>query len=121
MVKRDDQLRCELDYAAIGRRIRNARKKQGITQEALAELASLSIPHVSNIENGKTKLSLSSLVYIANALRTTADALLHDNLTVTQEAYDKDFKDLLEDCSMEDKQFIYNLAKEARKGLRKEK
>ena len=119
MDKHEDQLRNELDYAAIGRRIRDARKKLGMTQEALAELADLSIPHMSNIENGKTKVSLPSLVWIANALRTTADALLYDNLIVLREAFDKDFKDLLEDCSVQEKEFIYDMAKELKKNLKK--
>ena len=56
---------------------------------------------------------------IANALDSSLDALVHDSLKVTQEAFDKDFKDLLEDCSMKEKGFIYNLAKEAKNGLRK--
>ena len=119
MDKHDDQLTPELDYAAIGRRIRGARKKLGMTQEKLAELTGLSVPHVSNIENGKTKLSLPALVMIANALDSSLDALVHDSLKVTQEAFDKDFKDLLEDCSMKERGFIYDLAKEAKNGLRK--
>jgi len=90
-----------------------------MTQEKLAELTDLSVPHISNIENGKTKLSLPALVAIANALESSLDALVHDSLKVTQEAFDKDFKDLLEDCSMKEKGFIYNLAKEAKNGLRK--
>ena len=119
MDRHDDQLMPELDYAAIGRRIRTARKKQGLTQETLAEMAGLSIPHMSNIENGKTKLSLPTLVRIANVLDSSLDALVHDSLKVTQEAFDKDFKDLLEDCSMKERGFIYDLAKEAKNGLRK--
>ena len=109
----------ELDYAALGRRIRDARKKIDITQEKLAEMTGLSTTHLSNVENAGTKVSLPSLVLIANALETTLDALVHDSLTVAREAYDKDFKDLLEDCSMKEKDFIYDLAKEAKKGLRK--
>ena len=119
MDKHDDQLTPELDYAAIGRRIRGARKRLNMTQEKLAELTGLSVPHLSNIENGKTKLSLPALVAIANTLESSLDALVHDSLIVTQKAFDKDFKDLLEDCSMKEKGFIYNLAKEAKNGLRK--
>ena len=119
MDRHNDQFTPKLDYAAIGRRIRDARKKLGMTQEKLAELTGLSVPHVSNIENGKTKLSLPTLVMIANVLESSLDALVHDSLKVTQEAFDKDFKDLLEDCSMKEKGFIYNLAKEAKNGLRK--
>jgi len=119
MKKDVDRLIPEPDYNAIGRRIKDARKRMDLTQEQLSERVGLSAPHLSNIENGKTKVSLPALIQIANALLTTLDALVHDSLTVTQEAYDKDFKDLLQDCSMEEKGFIYHLAKEAKKGLRK--
>ena len=119
MNKHDDRSLAELDYAAIGRRIRAARDRLDMTQEKLAELTGLSVPHLSNIENGKTKLSLPALVAIANTLESSLDALVHDSLKVTQEAFDKDFKDLLEDCSMKEKGFLYDLAKEAKNGLRK--
>ena len=35
---------------------------------------------MSNIERGKTKVSLATLIDIANALDTTFDALICDNL-----------------------------------------
>ena len=54
---------------------------------------------MSHIESGKTKVSLPSLISIANALHTTVDSLLHENIEATYDAFDKDFKDLLEDCT----------------------
>ena len=118
MKKQDDRLTPEPDYVAIGRRVRDARKRLDLTQEALAEKVGLSTPHMSNIENGKTKVSLPSLILIANALQTTVDSLLHDNLTVTYDAFDKDFKDLLEDCSFNERQFLYSAVAELKKALK---
>lgn len=43
-----------LDYAAIGKRIRDSRKKKGFSQEVLGEMVGLSISHVSHIEGGST-------------------------------------------------------------------
>ena len=60
----------ELDYRAIGKRIKIARIKADLTQEALAEKASLSTTHMSNIETGNSKLSLPTIVSLANALST---------------------------------------------------
>ena len=57
-----------IDYSAIGRRIKTARLSCGMTQEKLAEQTGLSLPHISNIETGHTKLSLPTMVEIANAL-----------------------------------------------------
>ena len=69
----------ELNYNELGYRIRKKRLQQKMTQETLAELTDLSIPHVSHIETGKTKVSLESLVKIANTLHTTVDELLFDS------------------------------------------
>lgn len=46
----------------------------------LASTVGISNPHMSNIERGKTKVSLATLIDIANALDTTLDALICDNL-----------------------------------------
>ena len=100
----------ELDYAAIGRRIQAVRKARGISQEALCNITDLSQSHVSHIECGKTKLSLIAIVAIANALKTTTDSLLYDNVEISVNAYDRDFKDLLEDCTENERAFLLESA-----------
>ena len=57
----------EIDYKAIGQRIKIARIKKGITQEAVADLIDITPAHMSNVETGKTKVSLPTLIEIANA------------------------------------------------------
>ena len=47
-----------------------------MSQETLAMRIDVSIPHMSNIENGKTKFSLQVLLSLAEALNVTPDALL---------------------------------------------
>lgn len=78
--------KSEPDYRSIGKRIQHARKKQKMTQEHLAEITELSPSHISHIESGKTKVSLPSLIAIANALHTTVDNLLHDNIEISRSA-----------------------------------
>ncbi len=70
----------KLDYAAMGKRIKRLRREQRLSQERLAELIDVSTPHMSNIENGKTKFSLQVLIDLANALNTTPDVLLLDQM-----------------------------------------
>lgn len=74
----------ELDYQAIGTRIRRFRKEQGLTQQLLAELSNQEPSNISHIERGATKLSLPTIVNIANSLGITVDDLLCDSL-LTQE------------------------------------
>lgn len=92
----------ELDletYKRIGNRIRELRISRSMSQSELAEKAYISLPHVSEIENGKTKLKLSTFVYIAEALQVSADDLLRLNIPEVNEIYQGEFNDLLSDCT----------------------
>ena len=109
----------EPDYKAIGNRIKQARKRQKITQEKLAEMTDLSTSHMSHIESGKTKVSLPSLIQIANALHTTVDSLLHDNIEASYEAFDKDFRDLIEDCTVKEKEIIFQASVQVKYSLKR--
>ena len=68
----------ELDYQAIGVRIRRLRKERGLTQQTLAEMSGQEPSNISHIERGATKLSLPTLVSVANALEVTVDQILWD-------------------------------------------
>ena len=88
----------ELDYKAIGKRIKIARIKADLTQERLAELIDISPTHLSNIETGTTRVSLNTIISIANALAVTGDDRLCDNIIMSKVQFEKDIALLLEDC-----------------------
>ena len=77
-------MKAELNYKLVGQRIRAIRKKQGMTQERLAELAEISPQHCSGIETGAAKVSLPALVKIANALNASMDELLLDSISAVE-------------------------------------
>ncbi len=52
----------------LGKRIKEIRKKRGLTQEKLAELSEIEIPSLSNIENGKNYPNHITLDKISKAL-----------------------------------------------------
>ena len=54
-----------MDYVGIGKRIRAQRYKLDLSQEELAEMAGISLVHMSHIETANTKLSLPVLVDLA--------------------------------------------------------
>ncbi len=87
-----------LDYIAIGKRIKIARIRADLSQEKLAEMVSLSTSHMSNIETGTTKLSLPALVNIANALSVSVDDLLCDSIVRSKPQFESDIKELLDSC-----------------------
>lgn len=88
----------ELDYKAIGKRIKITRIKADMKQDRLAEKSGLSPTHVSNVETGTTKVSLSAIVSLANALGVTVDDLLCDNLIHARPQFEADIAELIEDC-----------------------
>ncbi|MCD7746605.1 MAG: helix-turn-helix domain-containing protein [Lachnospiraceae bacterium] len=66
----------ELDYKAIGKRIREARKAQKLTQEEAAERCDITSSFYGNIERGDKKMSLETLAKISRGLSVSADVLL---------------------------------------------
>lgn len=96
----------EIDYSAIGIRIRRKRKDMGLTQQKLAELAQLEPSNISHIERGATKLGLPTIVSIANVLGCSVDELLCDSLATPLHAYEKEASDILAGCTNSQKAFI---------------
>lgn len=96
----------ELDYKDIGLRIRSYRKSLGLSQQKLAEMSNQEPSNVSHIERGATKLSLPTLVHIANALNVTADDLLCGSIPAASAAIDREAAHILENCTHEERKII---------------
>lgn len=107
-----------LDYQGIGIRIRRLRKDKNLTQQMLAELSDLEPSNISHIERGVTKLSLPTLVSIANALDATVDELLCDSLTASKSVYEKEAAQLLADCSHQELKIITETMRALKESLR---
>lgn len=63
-------------YAEIGKRIRDARERHGLTQEDLATAISLTRTSITNIERGRQRFLLHTLYDIAVALHEEPYVLL---------------------------------------------
>lgn len=111
-----------IDYSAIGKRIKIARIKFGsdFTQEVLSERTGISLPHISNIETGKTKLSLPALINIANALSVSVDELLCDNVIQSKPVFEKEAAEIFADCSELEIRIIVDILKASKKALRRD-
>ena len=59
----------DLDFKAIGLKIKERRKSLGITQESIANALDVNPSHISNIECGRANPSLTTLIKIANLLQ----------------------------------------------------
>lgn len=110
----------ELDYKAIGKRIKIARIKADLTQEKLSEMVGVSPTHMSNVETGTTRVSLTTIVGIANALGITSDDLLCDSVIKAKVQFEKDIALVLEDCDEYEIRVIRDLAAATKETLRRD-
>ena len=60
----------------LGARIREIRKRHGLSQEALAAKAGLSVSYISMLERGQRTPPLDTLESLAKALSVSATSLL---------------------------------------------
>ena len=87
------------EYEQIGARIRNARIEQKMSQADLAATANVSLPHISSIELGKTKMLLSTFIRVIEALQISADSVLRANVPAVTNIYANEISELFEDCT----------------------
>jgi len=110
----------ELDYKAIGKRIKIARIKADLTQEKLSEMAEISPTHMSNIETGTTRVSLTTIVCLANALNVSADDLLCDSVIKARVQFENDIAEILSDCDEYEIRIIRDMAQALKETLRRD-
>ncbi len=109
----------ELDYQAIGVRIRRLRKERGLTQQTLAEMSGQEPSNISHIERGATKLSLPTLVSVANALEVTVDQILCDSLPASRSVFETEAAHILSDCSHLELKIITETIRTLKENLRR--
>ena len=70
-----------MDYVQLGKRVRQQRVLNKLTQEHLAEKAGISCALVGHIERGEKKASIETVVALCNALSVSPTVLLQDSLS----------------------------------------
>lgn len=55
----------------VGKRMRQLRKKKGLSQEALANECELDRTYIASVENGKRNISIVNLEKISKALKVS--------------------------------------------------
>lgn len=107
-----------MNYYEIGERIRRFRKARGLTQNELAEQLGISTIHLSHIETGSTKLSLSVFVKISEVLKIQTDELLHDAPEVNTTALRNELINILESCDTTELKIILETTKALKTALK---
>lgn len=102
-----------LNYKLLGKRIKEARDKNNITQAQLAEIINKTPNYVARLETNKCGLSLKTLILIANSLNVSIDFLLSNG--ESNNKFDKDnlnyifLEQTLSSLDNKDRDFIINI------------
>ena len=107
-----------IDYVSIGNRIKELRTAKGWTQATLAEKSDVEPSNISHIERAATKLSLPTLVNIANALGVTLDEIAYGSLIKSAHISVNIINDILSDCSPEELKSLTEVIKTTKNVLR---
>ena len=107
-----------LNYGQIGKRIREIRKRRGISQLALAEMINKSPTYISYFERGLKSMSLDTFVSVANALHVSADELLMDSIENTIVVSNHELATVIADCSEYEKRILLELTATIKKAIR---
>ena len=107
-----------MDYVLLGQKIREARISAGLSQEQLAEMVGLTSQHISHTEVASTKVSLPSLIKIANALHTSVDRLLSDSIHDSKAYLMDDVQAVFSDCDPDEIYVMLEAAKAVKKAIR---
>jgi transcriptional regulator with XRE-family HTH domain len=76
VAKKSPSFSGNLALISLGAAIRAARQAQGLSQEALAEIAGIDRSYMGGIERGEHNLAIMNLLKIADALGVKASSLL---------------------------------------------
>lgn len=101
----------ELDFAKIGKKIKEIRISRHLTQEYVANATDVNTSHISNIENNRVKVSLSTLVQICNALDTTVDYILADEYNQPSTVIEHEILKEVQSCTPETQEQILKIIK----------
>ncbi|MDE3243869.1 MAG: helix-turn-helix transcriptional regulator [Nitrospirota bacterium] len=94
----------------LGRRIRDLRKKRGLTQERLAEAASVDVKYLGSIERGKENPTIGTLEKLAVTLSVTVQQVLDCEHEVTgKRVLQRRITQALHDCDERELQIILRL------------
>ena len=92
----------------IGKRIKSARMERNLSQIKFAELINVSTPYLSDIENGKTNLSLEIFTH-SLIMADTPQSLEYSSAELSR---------LLSDCSVNESEAILKMAGTLKEVLR---
>ena len=101
-----------MNFLALGTRIKNKRLEKNLTQEQLAEKVDLSAVYIGQIERGERKMTIQTLVKLANVLETSIEELLSDSTEGNLNAKLNELLEVAKKLDISDLDKVINMIKE---------
>lgn len=99
----------KIDYAVIGKRVRNQREVKKIEIDNISNLLNISKKTIDDLENGIAKISLVDFIKICDLLDISVfDILNIENIEINN-CIDKQLYELIIQCNIKKQKLIYNI------------
>lgn len=98
-----------IDFSVIGKRLKQARKEKGLTQEQLVEKMGVSIAYLSKVETGKIHINLERLSQICEILNISEGKILNGTSNNSEVYLNSEFNNLLKKCSAKQLKLAYKI------------
>ncbi len=105
-------------YKDVGNRIRALRSERNWSQSKLAEKLGIAPTHMSNIENGKTKLGLEIAVNLSEIFQVSIEWLIGKSNPKVVEKYGEELANLISDSTPSEKELLINIVNDTKKAIR---
>ncbi|MBS5857444.1 MAG: helix-turn-helix domain-containing protein [Clostridia bacterium] len=99
----------KIDYAVIGKRVRNQREVKKLEIDNISNLLNISKKTIDDLENGIAKISLVDFIKICDLLDISVfDILNIENIEINN-CIDKQLYELIIQCNIKKQKLIYNI------------
>jgi transcriptional regulator with XRE-family HTH domain len=102
----------DFDFEDLGPKVKLLRLQHGLTQNKVAEELGVTPGYVSNVENGRTAMSLKILCYYAKLVGLTVDSFVGKiEPEYRSVALDHELQNLIRDMKVEEKERLLKTIK----------
>lgn len=99
----------KIDYAVIGKRVKNQREVKKLEIDNISNLLNISKKTIDDLENGIAKISLVDFIKICDLLDISVfDILNIENIEINN-CIDKQLYELIIQCNIKKQKLIYNI------------
>lgn len=99
-------------YDNLGKKMKELRIKNGLTQEQVAEALNVTPGYISNVENNRSAMTLRMLIYYANLTHVSLDHLIGSiDSSYQTTALDNELLQLIESLSDSEKKKLIKTIK----------